>query len=97
MNPSYLDRESETGVKIQAYIFMAGYLISMADGKVDESEIVALGRIVTNDIFKEYMKAVSSLNEDDLKTKIVELSENLNTFLSPMQKLNILRDLCVIS
>jgi len=97
MSPSYLDRESETGMKIQNYIFMAGYLISMSDGKVDESEIVALGRIVTNDTFKEYMKIVSTLNEDDLKTKIVELSQDLNTFLSPMQKLNILRDLCVIS
>ena len=97
MNPSYLDQESESGIKIQEYIFMSGYLISMADGTVDQSEIVALGRIVTPEAFKEYMKITSKLNEDDLKTKIVELSQDLNTFLSPMQKLNILRDLCVIS
>ena len=97
MSPSYLDSESDSGVKIQEYIFMAGYLISMADGKVDQSEIVALGRIVTPEAFKGYMKTASKLNEDDLKTKIVELSQDLNTFLSPMQKLNILRDLAVIS
>ncbi len=97
MSPSYLDRESEVGVKTQEYLFMAGYLIAMSDGNVDQSEIVALGRIVTPEAFKKYMKIISELNEDDLKTKIVELSQDLNTFLSAMQKLNMLRDLCVIS
>ncbi len=97
MSPSYLDRESEVGVKTQEYLFMAGYLIAMSDGNVDQSEIVALGRIVTPEAFKEYMKIISDLTEDDLKTKIVELSQDLNTFLSTMQKLNMLRDLCVIS
>ncbi len=97
MNPSYLDKESEVGAKIQQYIFVAGYLIAKSDGTVDQSEVVALGRIVTPGTFRRCMREISQLSIDDLKSKVVELSSDLNAFLSPMQKLNILRDLTVIS
>ncbi len=97
MNPSYLDRESESGALIQEYIFKAGYLISLADGTVDQSEIVALGRLVTPEAFQKYMGEISTFTADDLKSAIVALSQELNAFLSPMQKLNIIRDLAVIS
>ena len=97
MEPSYLNNDSEVGSDIQRYLFLAGYLIALADGTVDDSEIQALGRIVKPEVFKECISAIGDSNEEEMKQEVSEIAQKLNTFLSPMQKLNIVRDLAVIS
>jgi uncharacterized tellurite resistance protein B-like protein len=95
MDPSYLSQDA--GQDIQKYLFMAGYLIAAADGSVDDVEIQTLGRIVQPEVFSEALRAVKELSEDDMKGQVVELSNKLNAVLTPMQKLNIIRDLSLIA
>lgn len=76
---------------------LAGYLIVLADGVVDDSEIQSLGRIVSPDIFQACIATINQYDVDSMRNEVIALAENLNNFLSPMQKLNLIRDLSVIS
>ena len=97
MEPSYLDEQSEIGTMLQRYLFLAGYLITLADGQILDSEIQALGELVKPEIFSESLTAINGLDFEDIQNQVEELAAKLNTFLSPVQKLNILRDLAVIT
>jgi uncharacterized tellurite resistance protein B-like protein len=78
-------------------MFLGGYMVSKADGTVDDSEIQALSSIVSPAIFAECMLTVKGLTEDDIITEIIDLAKELDVVLSVMQKLNMLRDLSIIS
>lgn len=97
MEPSYLCGESEHGKMIQNFIFWAGFLVSLADGKVEEEEIKALAGIVSPEIYNENFMLVSQHNVDSIKEMLTGMSTDMNNILSIMQKLNIIRDMCVIS
>ncbi len=97
MEPSYFDGQSEHGKLIQRFIFWGGYLITIADGKILQEEIQALASIVDNEIFTECIRQVQGKDMDFLKNYLTELSKDVNALLSVMQKLNILRDLSIIS
>jgi len=95
MDPSYLTQDA--GGDIQRYLFLAGYLIAGADGHVDDVEVQTLGRLVQPDIFRDCLAAVGAQPMDEMKGQVVELSNKLNNVLTPMQKLNIIRDLALIA
>jgi len=97
MEPDDLDNETEHSDKIQRFMFLGGYMISKADGTIDDSEIQALSSVVSPAIFAECMLTVKGLTEDDIITEIVDLAKELDIVLSVMQKLNMLRDLSIIS
>jgi uncharacterized tellurite resistance protein B-like protein len=97
MEPSYLDSSDENGRKIQKFIFLAGYLIMISDGEVKPEEIQSLSRIIDPEIFAESMKAVDGLEEDGVIEKLKELGDDINALFSTIQKLNVLKDLCIIS
>ncbi len=99
MEPNYLSEESETGSLIQHFMFMAGYMITLADGQILDSELQALSTLISPELFAECLKTVQEKgnDRDAIQEELEELSAKLNLLLSPIQKLNILRDLSVIT
>lgn len=97
MEPTYLNEESEAGNLIQRFMFLAGYFITLADGVVQDSELQALSTLVSPEIFSECMQTTNATDSEAIKDEIQNLAERLNAFISPIQKLNILRDLSIIS
>ncbi|AWH74659.1 peptidase M48 [Dokdonia sp. Dokd-P16] len=97
MEPENLEDESEHSEKIQRLMFLGGYLISNADGVVDDSEIQALSSIVAPKVFANCMMTIKGLTEDEMISEVQELTRDLHIVLSVMQKLNLLRDLSIIS
>lgn len=97
MEPSHLDKNAEVGGEIHRFLFLSGYLIAMADGDVEDSEVQTLGRIVDREIFADCLRAIQDASEDDMREEVADLAEKLNTYLSPMQKLNVIRDICLIA
>ncbi|WP_158845942.1 M48 family metallopeptidase [Algibacter sp. L1A34] len=97
MEPENLDEEGEHSEKIQRLMFLGGYLISNADGVVDDSEIQALSSIVAPKVFANCMMTIKGLTEQEMIEEVQQLTKDLDVALSVMQKLNILRDLSIIS
>jgi uncharacterized tellurite resistance protein B-like protein len=97
MEPSHLDQNEEIGGDIHTYLFLAGFLIAMADGHVDDEEVQMLGRIVHKDIFAQCIESIQDADEEGIRNHVCHLADKLNHYLSPMQKLNLIRDLCLIA
>ncbi|MBU3024690.1 M48 family metallopeptidase [Zobellia galactanivorans] len=97
MEPESLEENNECSEKIQRFMFLGGYLISNADGVVDDSEIQALSSIVLPNVFANCMMTIKGLTQDEMIEEVQQLSNDLDLVLSVMQKLNILRDLSIIS
>ncbi|GAA4234725.1 hypothetical protein GCM10022291_14830 [Postechiella marina] len=97
MEPENLEEDGEHSEKIQRLMFLGGYLISNADGVVDDSEIQALSSIVAPKVFANCMMTIKGLTEQEMISEVQELTKELDVVLSVMQKLNILRDLSIIS
>jgi uncharacterized tellurite resistance protein B-like protein len=97
MEPESLEEDGEHSEKIQRLMFLGGYLISNADGVVDDSEIQALSSIVAPKIFANCMMTIKGLTENEMIEEVQQLTKDLDVALSVMQKLNILRDLSIIS
>lgn len=97
MEPSYLCNDSEHGKMIQNFIFWGGCLVTIADGLIEEAEIKALSSIVNPEVFEANYPLIPSQNEESLKQMLAEMSGDMNNLLSIMQKLNIIRDMCIIS
>ena len=97
MEPENLEDNSEHSEKIQRLMFLGGYLISKADGVVDEAEIQALSSIVSPKVFANCMMTIQGLTEQEMINEVQQLTQDLDIVLSVMQKLNILRDLSIIS
>ena len=97
MEPTYLNEESEACNLIQRFMFLAGYLIILADGVIQDSELQALSTLVSPESFAECIEVTKEKKNEVLKDEIQNIAERLNAFISPIQKLNILRDLSVIS
>ena len=97
MEPVYLSGDSENGRKIQEFIFWSGFLVTLADGKIEQSELYALSSIVASDIFNNNVEKAKRSTKEEVKDIVSELSVDVNALFSVMQKLNILRDLSIIS
>ena len=97
MEPENLDDNGEHSEKIQRLMFLGGYLISNADGVVDDSEIQALSSIVSPKVFANCMMTIKGLTQQEMINEVQQLTQDLDIVLSVMQKLNILRDLSIIS
>ncbi|WP_438710391.1 M48 family metallopeptidase [Aquimarina muelleri] len=97
MEPEDLNSESEQAPKIQRFMFLGGYMISNADGTIEDSEIQALSSIVAPNVFAECMLTIKGLSEDEIIEELQVLAKDLDIVLSIMQKLNVLRDLSIIS
>ncbi|QKX03995.1 M48 family metalloprotease [Aquimarina sp. TRL1] len=97
MEPQHLNGGAEYTHKIQRFMFLGGYLIANADGTIEESEIQALSSIVDASIFAECMLTIQGLEEKEMIGELGALAKELDVVLSVMQKLNILRDLSIIT
>ncbi len=97
MEPEYLNSKTAFGAKIQRFMFLGGYMITIADGVIEDSELQALNSIVNPEVFASCMLSISELSANEIISELQSLAGELNLSLSVMQKLNILRDLSIIS
>ncbi len=97
MEPEHLEGDSEQSEKMQRFMFLGGYLIAEADGVVDDSEIQALSSIVAPKVFADGIITVKKLGKEETVDEVQALAKDLDIVLSVMQKLNMLRDLSIIS
>ena len=97
MEPEYLNTQDEHGQLIQEYIFLCGYLVTIADGAIHPSEIQSLSKLVTPAVFSALYGDVGTKDFEEIKDLIIDKCDSINSILSPIQKLNILRDLALIS
>lgn len=97
MEPEDIDNTSQDNEKLQRFMFLGGYMISKADGTIDESETHALSSIVSKEIFSKCMLTISGQTDEEIIQELNQLAKELDVVLSVMQKLNLLRDLSIIS
>lgn len=64
---------------------------------IDESETHALSSIVSKEIFSKCMLTISGQTDEEIIQELNQLAKELDVVLSVMQKLNLLRDLSIIS
>ncbi len=97
MEPSYLNDNSELSTTVQQFLFIAGYAIAAANGVVEDSEVESLGSIVKAETFSTLLPKVTSKSVDELMHMAYEEAKVLNLHMNAMSKLNIIKDLSVIS
>jgi len=101
MEPSYLQDDSKAARSMTDFLFYSGYLVAAANGVVEESELKALGSLLSEDTVRARMAEVSAgggLNkEEDLKQALTELAKDLNVTLPIAGKLNVIKDLALIA
>jgi tellurite resistance protein len=104
MEPAYLNDDSDGAAEIQQFVFLAGYAIAAANGKIEEAEVNALGSLIPEAVFNacmqevgEYVDPEGGFDMDALMTKVAELSEVVNVRLPVIGKLNMIKDLAIIT
>ena len=97
MEPSYFEEESEAAKLAQKFLFLSGYLVAIADEVLEESELAALGRIVKPKIFNKCMGEVEGKSPEKIRDRVMAIAAKLNQLLSPLQKLDLIQQLALIS
>lgn len=97
MEPSHINKDEDISQLIQEFLFRSGYLIAMIDGKVDESEIQSLSSLIEQRFFKREVGLIKNSSVEEVQESLLGLIEKINQQFSPIQKLNMIRDLCIIA
>ena len=99
MVPSYLHDNDEQSQIIQKFLFWAGIGVSEANGVVEQSELVALASIVSEDIYNEQNTVLTNLNrqKESPQTECCRIGAEVLTFADKITRHNIIRDLCIIA
>ncbi len=97
MEPAYLSDEGEIPSVARKFVFMGGYLIASANGKIEDCEWASLSSLLSRDTIEEGLKSVQSISLDQIKADISELALKLVMHLPPISRLNLIKDLAVIS
>lgn len=97
MEPSQL-QESHNGEKVQEYMFMASYLIAISDEQIVRAESDALSGLVKSDqVYNECRAKIQGMDFEQVKKEVIILSNQISTYLSHIEKLNLIRDLAVVA
>ncbi len=97
MEPNYMDDDSEVGHEIQKFLFCGGYTIAASNGVVEESEVQALGSLVKAEMFTELLPQVKDKSIPELLQMTAQFAKTLNLHMAYISKLNVIKDLAVIS
>jgi uncharacterized tellurite resistance protein B-like protein len=97
MEPVHLRDDTDVGQAAQRYVLTAGYLVAAANGVVEPSELEALGEIVGAAMSQDAVDQLINRPIEETKQEVAELSEKLNNLMTPNSKLQLLRDMTVIS
>ena len=97
MEPSYLQDNSPSARSMTDFLFFCGYLVSSANGVVEQTEIAALSSLLPPETMKERLQEVSLEKLDEIRATVTKLAEDLNVLLVTAAKLNVIKDLTLIA
>jgi Zn-dependent protease with chaperone function/uncharacterized tellurite resistance protein B-like protein len=97
MEPTYLQDSSDVGKKARRYLLTAGYLVAGANGVVERSEVEALASIVGPQVGPDEIKQMLSQPMGVVRDEVAALAKDLSAHLSGVQRLQLVRDMVVIS
>ncbi|NKB64384.1 MAG: M48 family metalloprotease [Gammaproteobacteria bacterium] len=91
MEPSYLDSRTDTATAMQRMLFAGAIAVAHADGEISEDEITVFEKFFGKGEFSD------RLNIDVIKGKLPSRIEKMNELTSMTQKMQVMRDLCLVS
>lgn len=97
VEPTCLKEGGDAGPVVNEFVFLSGFWIAAANGRVEENEMKSLASMVDPATFQAGIARVSTLTPPIVQGRLTELAEKLNMSLAVVAKLNILRDLTVIA
>lgn len=97
MEPGYLDDQSEIGVSIREFMFLAGLMVAKSDGDVDPKEVEGLAKLLSSENASDRVKAAMELEDETLIQQLCEFAAKIRFELPPVQRLNIIRDVFTVA
>jgi Zn-dependent protease with chaperone function/uncharacterized tellurite resistance protein B-like protein len=97
MEPSYLKDSTDAGKKARRYLLAAGYLVVAANGVIERSEINALASVVGAQVSPDEIRETFNRPVNEVQEEVAALAKDLNALMTGVQKLQLLRDMIVIS
>ncbi|NKB78082.1 MAG: M48 family metalloprotease [Gammaproteobacteria bacterium] len=91
MEPSYLDGRTDTATAMQRLLFAGAISVAHADGEISEDEIAVFEKFFGKGEFND------RLNIDIIKGKLDGRIGKMNELASMTQKMQVMRDLCIVS
>ena len=91
MEPSYLESRTETAIAMQRCLFAGAIVVADADGEISAEEIEVFEKFFGKGEFSD------RLNIEQIKKKLPDRIEKMNQLTSMTQKMQVIRDLCVVS
>ena len=97
MEPTYLTDTGDVGDKARAYLLKAGFLVAAANGVIERSEVEALASLAGPAVSPEEIREVFNQPVEVVREQVIELSKDIAHMMTGIQKLQLIRDMVVIS
>lgn len=91
MEPSYLDSRSDAATAMQRTLYAGAILVADADGNIGEDEIKVFEQFFGKGEFNK------GLDFERIKSRLPDRIEKMNEVASDTQRMQVLRDLCIMS
>jgi Zn-dependent protease with chaperone function/uncharacterized tellurite resistance protein B-like protein len=97
MEPTYLQDTGDVGTKARRFLLAAGFLVAGANGVVVRAEVNALAAVVGAQVSPDEIRQMFARPVPEVKELVQSLAKDLSALMTGMQKLQLVRDLVVIS
>ena len=91
MEPSYLDGRSDAATAMQRGLYAGAITVADADGEITDDEVEVFEKFFGKGEFNK------SLDIQRIKGHLAERIERMNEVTSATQRMQVLRDLCIMS
>jgi uncharacterized tellurite resistance protein B-like protein len=97
MEPHYLSDNNDVSQIVREFIFIGCHLVALAQGQSNKPDLEGLASLLDPEIMMRALGKVDGAGEDTVWQAQREAAEELNRQLPPVYKLNLLKDLTIIS
>jgi uncharacterized tellurite resistance protein B-like protein len=97
MEPHYLSEHNEVSQVVREFIFIGCHLVALVAGHETSADLEGLASLLDPEIMQRALGKVDGAGEDAVWQAQREAAEELNRQLPPVNKLNLLKDLSIIS
>jgi hypothetical protein len=97
MEPHYLTEHSDLSQILREFVFIGCYLVAQARGEGAKPDLDGLATLLDPEIMQRALGKVDGEGEEGIWQALREGAEELNRQLPPVSKLNLLKDLTIIS
>jgi uncharacterized tellurite resistance protein B-like protein len=97
MEPHYLSEHNDVSQVVREFIFIGCHLVALAHGQETGPDLEGLASLLDPEIMQRALGKVDGAGEDAVWQAQREAAEELNRQLPPVNKLNLLKDLTIIS